>query len=80
MFTSLKLPALMSSNQNLQPENEDSADNLEDVSVPTLSSDLKFKAKVSKLIYSNRSLSPSRRAPKLKAQAPNSTVQENLSY
>ena len=44
------------STQNLQPdsENADSTDNAEeDVSIPTLSSDLiKFKAKNSKLIYS----------------------------
>ena len=42
---------LMSSSSNLQPENADDADNAEDVSVPTLSSDIiKFKAKISKLI------------------------------
>ena len=71
---------MSSSSQNLQPENADDAgdaDNAEDVSVPILTSDfIKFKFKISKLIYLNRSLSSSRRAPK----APSSTVQQNLSY
>jgi hypothetical protein len=63
----------MSSSQNLQAENANNADNSEDVSVPTLSSDsTKFKGKPSKLIYLNRSLSSSRRAPK----AQSSTLQE----
>ena len=67
---------LMSSSSNLQPENADDAD-AEDVSVPTLSSDIiKFKAKISKLIDIFRSLSSSRRATK----TPSSIVQENLSY
>ena len=67
---------LMSSSQNLQPEDTNNVEDAEDVSIPTLSSYfIKFKAKISKLINIFRSLSSSRRAPK----APSSTVQENLS-
>ena len=69
----------MSSSSNLQPENADDADDAEDVSVPTLSSDIIkffFKGKISKLIDIFRSLSSSPRATK----TPSSIVQENLSY
>ena len=34
--------SLMSSSQNLQPENAENADSAEDVSIPTLSSDWKL--------------------------------------